>query len=335
MITIIKKIAYLFLLGVFFNSCIEPADIKGDYYEKALVVEGRITTDLGPHTIRITESARYGSIFDGVIEPVTTAQVTIRDSEGRSNLLTHTGFGLYNTEADFAGEVGKGYIIEKSGEIDSIYPLYKEIPFLSEGGILNYRTGVDIYGKYKKSDDAAKYYYWDYQSAFFIKTYPELFTVATRSGRVSAPKSCCSECYRTESESDGAISAFPVGSNATDAKLFFIEDNGYRFFSKYVMTIKRYSISREAFLFYDLIRQQQEINGEIFDPPPAALRGNILNIDDLDEIVVGYFLASDVQEKKVTINRSDLKTITTLPVFADNCLELSRTSTSAPALWNE
>ena len=72
---------FIFLL-LSFGSCIDPLDVSIDKEVNILVVEGFITTEPGPHMIRLTISAKYGSIFDGWIQPSPGAKVVIRDSDG-------------------------------------------------------------------------------------------------------------------------------------------------------------------------------------------------------------------------------------------------------------
>lgn len=339
-----KILPFLFLLG-----CITPLDIQNDSFEKVLVVEGRVTTDVGPHIIRITESAKYGSVFQGVIEPVETATVFIRDNQGDVTTLRHTEGGKYETPAGFRGVVGFSYILTieyngttynssqeqltKVNEIDSVYTVYSQYPFLNENDILNYNTGVDLYARYKKDPAASNYMYWDYEGIYYLRTFPELFTITTRRGPVASPKDCCAECFRSESNSELIISSFPLGRENVDAKLFFLQDNGYRFLNKYVMVLKRYSLSREAFQFYELIQQQLEIDGDVFDPPPVTIRGNIYNTEDAEEVVVGYFVVSDVASDTISIETADLDDIQPLPTFKDDCRVLSNTTTTVPDLW--
>jgi len=91
--------------------CIEALNIEGDENERLLVVEGFFSSENTTHTISISRTARYGSIFSegGVIEPETGASVVIRDDLGSSTLLSEAEDGIYQTTADFTAEVGRSY----------------------------------------------------------------------------------------------------------------------------------------------------------------------------------------------------------------------------------
>lgn len=348
--SISKRIVGFLLALVVFSSCIQPVDIDPVAFESVLVVEGNITTERTTHVIRLTESAKYGGVLSGTNEPIINALVYIKDSEGFTTLLDHDDFGLYETPDDFMGVIGRTYaliiewdgkvynsrqeLLEKINEIDNIYSLYNSYPKLNEAGNLAYSTGTDIYVEYEKQEGTADYLLWDYESNFQIRTFPELFQVATRTGLVPAPKDCCSDCFEVEESGNIVISTFPLGNDKVSSRLFFIEDDGYRFTGEYVTAITRYTLSRDAYLFFDLVNGQLEIDGEIFDPPPSTLRGNIVNIEDPDEIVVGYFHASDIARDTLVLDDSDFEAIVPLPVFENDCLLFSNTTTtSAPDLW--
>jgi len=94
------------------------------------------------------------------------------------------------------------------------------------------------------------------------------------------------------------------------------------------------AIEKSINLAFDLIRLQLEIDGDIFDPPPATVRGNIINVDDTDELVVGYFLTTDITVDTLSIPKEALPFIAQLPVFPDDCQVLPNTTTIKPDIYN-
>jgi hypothetical protein len=85
-----------------------------------------------------------------------------------------------------------------------------------------------------------------------------------------------------------------------------IKDDGRRFGERYRLEMKQYSIPEDAYKFLQLVKQQLQISGSVFDPLPATIRGNMESQTDENEIVLGYFLALDEKSKVVYVNRSDL-----------------------------
>ncbi|MEP2025899.1 MAG: DUF4249 domain-containing protein [Reichenbachiella sp.] len=316
-------------------------------FETVLVVEAHITTEDIEQSIRVTETARYGDIFEGTIKGVIGAKVALRDDLGNNIRFIHTENGFYFGPDNFKAEIGRKYILTievddksynslpeaaiEAVDLDSLYTTFNKYPVVTSTGNVDYQGGTDVYARFRKTSSTASHYMWKYSGTYLIKTYPELYVGGMPP--TPMPKSCCADCWQTESGSQLILSSFPRGSDLTDAELFFLPDDGYRFYNKYVLAAKRYSLSQEAYNFYQLLESQISISGDIFDAPPAIIRGNILNIDNIDEPVVGYFTVSDVKADTIEILGVSLPERSGLPVFPDDCLVLPRTTTTQPVYW--
>ena len=65
--------------------------------------------------------------------------------------------------------------------------------------------------------------------------------------------------------------------------------------------IEQMSISKRAFNFWTLVQQQLSNFGSPFDTPPASIEGNMYNINDPDETVLGFFGVSNVSKESIVI----------------------------------
>jgi Domain of unknown function (DUF4249) len=70
-----------------------------------------------------------------------------------------------------------------------------------------------------------------------------------------------------------------------------------------LIEIQQYSITPIAYRYYDLLRQQSQTTGTLTDTPPAPLVGNIRNLDDPSEAVVGFFAAAGLIKLRYWIPR--------------------------------
>ncbi len=113
----------------------------------------------------------------------------------------------------------------------------------------------------------------------------------------------------------------------------FIEDDGRRYTDKYYITVQQLSISEEAYLFFDLLDNQLSINGDIFDPPPATILGNMISLKNPDENVIGYFMATDVAIKSIFIPKEILGDRQILKVINDDCRVLLNSTAQQPSFW--
>jgi hypothetical protein len=133
------------ILGL--QSCVDPFSISTPDNPPTITVDGLLSTDLGPHSVRITRTDKYGSVFEGAITTVNDANVAIRDNEGNVTFLeefvqdsatfffngmgtfvTREGIvfpqgswvtyfvgrktGIYRTPINFRAEVGKTYTLQ-------------------------------------------------------------------------------------------------------------------------------------------------------------------------------------------------------------------------------
>ncbi len=343
----------ILILFLITNSCVDSLDITTDRKVSHLVVEGYITTLPGPHFISLSRSAKYGNVFEDVSRKEISAFVRIMDNGGNQVILEETNKGIYVTPRSFRAEVGKSYtlfvntfngeryssipeIVPKVSPIDSIIVAYKRLPSSSETEI---RVGAEIFVQSMDPVDEENFYWWANSGTYFIKTFPDEFTVPNfgfGQPNLPAPKDCCAECWVTEQNGDQTLHLFK-DNNSNGQRISqmaaFIEDDGGRYLEKYLVRIDQLSLTKEAYQFYNLVGQQLSITGDIFDPPPATITGNMVNLDDPDAQVIGYFFASDASRDSVFIHRDQLEVHRADLHIPDDCRLLNGSSTKRPEYW--
>lgn len=351
----LRRLIYLFLLLPF--ACIDPFKVEVPEGEQLLTVEGIISTGPGPHAITLTRSATYGSVFEGLIRPVSLATVVIRDNEGNVTFLTESenAKGSYFTPAGFRAQVGKSYTLqiltaegkvftstpERVESVPPIASLEVRTVTIPNKGIETPRSGVQLIAEIDDPADQNNFYFWRNGPAVYIlETRPDLFTPRPspeNPNRTPQPKPCCIQCFRSEVGNNQSL--FVVNDdnfNGLTARVpaAFIEDDGLRFVNKFRMDLKQYSISQGAYRFLRLVKQQAEISGSIFDPPPATIRGNMISLDNPDEVVLGYFMAAGETSRRIYIDKDDLTFKQIRAIIPDDCREVAGASTNPPADWN-
>ncbi len=313
------SLVLIMAVAVFLWSCIEQLDIVTDEEVNVLVVEGHITTGEGPHTILLSKSAKYGDVFQGVVRKEENAIVRIRDESGEQTFLEEFIGGRYQTPAGFQAKVGSTYTllittrdgqeyisqpetIVQAPKIDSLFLRYRVIPGEVEG---SFQSGVEVFSQWVDPENERNFYLWRNSGTYLINTRPDLFTIPDgNGGSIAAPKDCCAICWITEEDGDKSVRLFSdtrTNGGVNTEQVAFIEDDGGRFMDKYLIRIEQQSISGEAFEFFKLLQNQLSIDGDIFDPPPATIRGNMINISNPETPVIGYFRASDVAIDSVFI----------------------------------
>lgn len=350
----LRKLIYiLFLFSV---SCIDPYNVEIEEGQQLLTIDGMVTTGPGPHVIKLTKSDTYGSIYEGLIRPVQGATLIVRDDQGRVIFLEENKDtrGTYETPVNFSAELGRSYTLQiqlVTGEVYSSLPerveSVPEIKNLSietvqipvEGETL-FRSGTQIFAELEDPGDQKNFYFWrNAESTFVLETRPDLYVIRSPNAPPqSAPKECCYICYQTENVGNqGIFIAQDENFNGLTTKIpvAFIEDNGRRLVNTFRTDIKQISVSAEAYRFLRLVKQQTEISGSVFDPPPASIRGNMISLDNPDEVVLGYFMAGGEARKRIYIEHSDLTFNQPRDIIPDDCRVFAGPNSDIPpADWN-
>jgi hypothetical protein len=264
--------------------------------------------DLGTETILGEEFFDFKWVCEG--------QLGWRPRAEYSQFGTIINTGFYLTPSEFKAEIGRSYTLfvttpdggsYKSkpvtvlpvAPIDSVYM----IPYSSgsTNPLIN-RSGIDLMVNFKDDPKIREFYLWKgSNSQLALITNPEF----DRDFAIN----CDKLCYIPDvgyAKFLGATSDFSFNGLNALQKAFSIPDNGLRFKSRYRITIDQYSIDEEAYNFFNLINQQLSVQGSVFDPLPANIRGNMLNIDNSKKQVLGYFVAADVSSKTIYIDEAEI-----------------------------
>jgi|GEM_PF-246548 len=332
----------LFLLVILVGfSCIDLFEFEMQEPERTLTVEGYITTQKKVHIIRVAFATGYGSRFLGPSSGIGGAKVFINDEEGRIELLSDQGSGIYHTSSEFAAEIGKAYSLNielrdgnryvSTPELVTPVPPIDSLTYqstrIATSNILNDEIGVQVMAHFQDPRDQQNFYYWPLlESDFVIISEPELYRlppIHPTNPRGAAPKACCSRCFHKETPSPFSVNTISdVDFNGLYQRrvIAYVRDNGIRFKEAYRLDLLHLSISDGAHRFLSLIDQQLRLRGTVFDPPPANIRGNMVSLSNPEEQVLGYFFAADELKLRVYIQKSKLEFVLSPPTTVpDDC----------------
>jgi hypothetical protein len=345
-----KKYIYVFLL--FLGSCIDPYEVEVKQGPQYLTINGTITSQAQVHRVRLTRGDTYGSIFQGLIRPVTGATVIVRDNLGKVTFLTENQVdrGYYDTPANFAAVVGRTYTLQiqlvdgkvytSLPELVNASPPIKNLSYQSKRipvkGEINNASGVQLIVDLDDPADQNNFYYYrNSEATYVLETRPDLYTTPAPD-RSPAPKDCCSTCFQTETVGNQSyFLSSDDNFNGLTTKLIagFVPDNGRRFVNTYRVDLRQLNVSQEAFRFLRLVKQQSEISGSVFDPPPANIRGNMISLDDPEEVVLGFFIAAGESQRRVYIKNSQLDFVQPRAIIPDDCRVIPGAGLSLPFDW--
>jgi len=114
--------------------------------------------------------------------------------------------------------------------------------------------------------------------------------------------------------------------------------------SGYYVSVYQQTLTPSAYSFWNKVRLNASSGQSLFDAVPGAVEGNIKNVDDEEEEVLGYFYASEVDTVRRLIDngrfgppRLPTPPCTTSPGSdrCRNCLTINRSSLTKPYFWVE
>ena len=100
----------------------------------------------------------------------------------------------------------------------------------------------------------------------------------------------------TENLTESILSGHPLG--------FMFGDE--RFSIRYSLLARQFAIDEMEYTFWKSLKESNEELGSLFDRQPAQVAGNIINVDNPGETVLGYFSASGLGEERIFVDNSEV-----------------------------
>lgn len=288
-------------------------------YENVMVVEGEISNAPGPYTVKLTSSASFNT---SKAIPLTGYKVVIIDDQENSEILSEMEKGVYTSSPDgIRGIVGREYklsIVATNGQeyesefeilrppppIDSVYAKIEtvvndDLPYNIEG----YRFYLNTHtispeptyllwrldATYKYSADLI--IRWMYDGQLHQYTNSDSLRYCWINNKIYTYF-----LFNNENVNTNTIRDFPLHYVATDVRDLSI---------RYSLLTKQYSISKDAYIFWSNVKEQNENLGDLYTKQPFQIRGNVFNINNKSEPVLGYFMVAGTSEKRIFVNKPD------------------------------
>ena len=280
-----------------------------------LVVDGLITDQPPPYLVRVTYSAPYTNDETIFGRSPAQAKVSIRDDQGGIEELRYTSNGYFISSATgLRGIVGRKYyvviVLPDGRQYQSREELLRPTPKIDTLRVeYQQLTGIYLRGKFKisvETTDPAEsedFYRWSW-SHFETKTRCDITSELGPSGQlIRIEWSCCVPCWSV-TKCEGCINiASDKLINGKKIVDQFLVDVPYTSAKPYFVLAQQQSLTKEAYNFWNKVRGQLNNSGGVFDTPPVLIQGNIYNVSNPDEQVLGYFGASSLRYMPYYVDR--------------------------------
>lgn len=307
-----KFIYILFFILILFSECVEPFDASIDKYENLLVVDGMITNDSGPYSVKLSRSTTTNNT--GFIY-VPDATIIISDDKGNSEQLTEIRAGQYTTgESGIQGVINNSYKIYiktadgneyesefqellPSANIDSLYGLV-DFQTTDDTGILH--EGYQFFVETQTQTEETSYFLWipietykyhaDYRIEYYIYNNEVL--------EFPNPDSLYT-CWRTNTIQNVYTLKTEANTGYIQSPLHFVSADTEKLSEGYSLLVKQLSIDYEAYQYFDNIKKILSQGESLYNIQPFQIIGNIKNINNPEEAVLGFFTVAGTDEKRI------------------------------------
>ena len=334
------RIIFVMLVAATLCRCIDPYNYDFEEKSNYLVVEGFVTTQPGPHLIKLTSTRNIYNKENKYKLYIESADVSVVDEEGTAARFSESAPGHYYSDSSFVAQPGKKYKLRIAGfgggmyesseeevfpasEVNMVKAVYTEKKTVSESGFIRDIKGFNVSAFISDDPDVRNQYLMRVNLTYLMLTNP-------------APKPCCDMCWVRERLPDFEVfkDQFISGQQNVEVPIAFFPVRPKYFYDRVYVEVEQLSLSPAAYAFWRSFYEVKNLQGGLFDPVPAALTGNISNMDNRSEPVIGYFFVSDVAKKGVFVEREVLPDRIHLTTLNTDCREMANSTTVRPPFWN-
>lgn len=266
--------------------CEAPIDLELPEGQPRMVISGWVTTDQRAYTVSVTRTVGFN---DNTTNPgISRAEVYVLDrSSSRYDFIESTDLGIYRSNPnEFTGIAGEAY------------QLHVKLPdgseYISDREILQPVPSLD--------------------TVFFDTSFDPTLPITDPDAKVYFVKGSIADIpnvknfYRWKMYINDTLKDKPeelviFDDKFTDGNTFEAKVTDILLKNGDQLKLEQWSLTEGAFDFYSLLVSQ--ISSDQIGPstPPSAVTGNMRNINDPDDIVLGYFGASEVVVKTAEVEQ--------------------------------
>lgn len=287
----------------------EPGLRPADY--GMLVVEGHLAQG---DTTTITLSRATPLTDTVVFRPEMRARLTVEGKDNSVFNLSEKGGGRYQSFLHGL-QTGREYRLRirtaTGREYLSEYVAVKHNPPIDSLSWREGLEGVHIYASTHDPSNSARYYRWEYDETWEIRSnFRSAWKLANPTTVVprKLPEEDISVCWKSQPSTSIVLgsSARLADDVISEQPLLLIPSAHEKLAFRYSILVRQYALSREGYEYLELMKKNSESLGSIFDPQPSESKGNIRSVSDPEEPVIGFLTASAVQQKRMFIARPQI-----------------------------
>ena len=298
-------------------ACIEEYRPEIEYTESnKYVVYGELTTAQEDHIISV---ALASSIQEPQYIPLYDCNVRIVDISGNSFDGNEIGEGKYTVRISPENlKPGRAYRLEiikpagtnlvseyeellDSPPIDSVYYMRERKPTNDPEFFIE---GIQFYLNLDAPDAENAYYKFDVIETFeYHSEFPLEYYYDGVLHHVYPPDYSHMVCWATNQIADIFIlNTAELDENAyKQFFLHFVDNTTQRLKHLYSILVKQYAIDESGYFYWGQMRQNNLEQGGMYETQPLPAKGNLVNLTNPKQEVLGYFQVSCIKTKRIFV----------------------------------
>ncbi len=294
-----------------YNPAIDPA------VQEVLVVDGQVDNRPGPYTVKLSMTSQLSK---PAFYPVLGYRVVISDDHGNSETLSEVREGIYRTSpGGIQGVAGRKYKVSITSPQGKHYESVPEVLRAPAGIDTVYHrlehhsvdyfpysvAGYRFFVSTEKAPADSTFFLWKLIDTWKYAADFNVYWVFDGSLRRVYDSDSLKICYNTDTIQDifGISTAGFDEPIVNDYPLHWVSTETRKLQYRYSLLTQQYSVSREAFIFWNDLKEINQSMGELYSRIPYQIRGNIRNTQNPDEVALGYFLVAGITEKRIFADR--------------------------------
>jgi hypothetical protein len=308
----------LFLVLSLVN-CVESFEPEIKKYEDLLVIDGAISNIPGSVYVKLSKTSPYNE-RNRVL--VNAASVTLMDDLDNKIKFLNSANGKYTPpDPDYAGQIGRSYKVtietadginceSQLEELKEPVPL-DEVKYVFKDGANDTERGLQILIDVKNINNLNAYFYWEYTETWEFEV-----------PLISSYKPEASVCYKSFTPPVFLISSTQdlAQKQILNFPLYFIDNTSNRLYKEYSVVITQHTLNEQTYVYYHDLKELNENRGSLFDSTPLTLIGNLRNLSNPDQPVLGNFQVSGAVTQRIFIKNRDIADKLIVPSGYENCL---------------
>jgi hypothetical protein len=289
---------------------------ESDLRTGTIVINAHLTDQAGYQVIEISRSA---PLIYPSLDPVSGCLAEVIREDGELRIFSEYKPGYYRADLDASFlQTGSSYMLhvltpegktygsdfDKLRPVPAIDSLYYEVEINSFASESDSVSGVRFFCDFTYDHEDYEYIRWDLTETYefhnpnmkgFIRDVDFRLKELTDTNNYRI-------CYITnELSTIHSMSLAHLDFGIYIKKPFTFVPNiqqVQKLHHKYSLLVRQYSLGKEAFHYWNELKKNSQEQGWLFDSQPALLKSNIRNLNDENELVLGFFSMASVEEKR-------------------------------------